>query len=114
MNKDDLIAGFQQFKELPGSKVMVHSALSSFGRVEGGALTVIEALMEVITPQGTLIMPSFNHGTAFEDIAPGYYDPTETPTINGAIPDLFWRLPGVRRSLDPTHAIAAWGQDSLR
>jgi len=109
-----IISGLQQLKDLPGARVMVHSSLSSFGHVEGGAYTVIAALMEVVTPQGTLMMPSFNHGVAFEDGAPGYYDPGETPTTNGAIPDLFWRLPGVQRSLDPTHAIAAWGQDSRR
>ena len=114
MDKKEIIAGLQQLKNLPGARVMVHSSLRSFGQVEGGARTVISALMDVITPQGTLMMPSFNHATAFEDGAPGVYDPEETPTINGAIPDLFWRLPGVRRSLDPTHPIAAWGQDSLR
>jgi aminoglycoside 3-N-acetyltransferase len=55
-------------------------------------------------------MPSFNHGLAFAPGGPGYYDPRETPTNDGAIADLFWRLPGVHRSLDPTHAFAAWGR----
>ena len=93
---------------------MVHSSLKSFGRVEGGARTVIAALMEVITPEGTLLFPSFNHGRAFEEGQPGYFDPRETPTTNGAIPDLFWRMPGVLRSLAPTHAFAAWGKNARR
>jgi hypothetical protein len=70
--------------------------------------------MEVLTPEGTLLMPSFNHGVAFEPGAPGVYDPRQTPTINGAIPDCFWRMPGVERSLDPTHPIAAWGKNAKR
>lgn len=90
--------------------MMVHSSLRSFGRVEAGARTVIEALMEVVTPSGTLLMPSFNHNYIFDDGGPGYFHPAETPTFNGAIPDLFWRLSGVYRSLDPTHAFAAWGK----
>lgn len=35
-------------------KVMVHSSLKSFGHVEGGADTVVDALMELLTPEGTL------------------------------------------------------------
>ena len=99
---------------LRGAGVMVHSSLKSFGRVEGGAQAVIAALMDAITPAGTLLMPSFNHDTLFQPGGPGYYHPGESLTTNGAIPDAFWRLPGVQRSLDPTHAVAAWGQHSLR
>jgi len=93
----------------PGMGLVVHSSLSAFGHVDGGAPTVIRALQEALTPSGTLLLPSFNHNAAFDPGAPGYYDPTETPTTNGIIPDTFWRMPGVFRSMDPTHAIAAWG-----
>jgi aminoglycoside 3-N-acetyltransferase len=92
----------------------VHSSLKSFGQVEGGARAVIEALMEVLTPEGTLLMPSFNHNAPFGPGGLGYYHPRETPTSNGAIPELFWRLPGVLRSLDPTHPVAAWGKHARR
>lgn len=85
----------------------MHSSLSSFGRVAGSAPAVVAALMDVITPAGTLLMPPFNHGELFEPGGPGVYDPGATLTSNGAIPDHFWRLPGVLRSLDPTHPFAA-------
>ena len=98
----------------PRMRVVTHSSLRSFGRVEGGAQTVITALMNVVTPAGLLLFPSFNHGAPFEAGGPGYFHPHQTPTINGAIPDAFWRLPGVQRSLDPTHPIAAWGADAGR
>jgi aminoglycoside 3-N-acetyltransferase len=114
VTREDVVAGLRQLGLQAGAGVMVHSSLKSFGRVTGGAPTVIEALMEILTPQGTLLMPSFNHGTAFEEGMPGYYHPEKTATINGAIPDLFWRMAGVSRSLDPTHAIAAWGKHSQR
>ena len=110
----DIIAGLRELGLARGARVMVHSSLKSFGRVEGGARTVIAALMEVITPAGTLMLPSFNHARAFEEGQPGYYDPRETPTTNGAIPDLFWRMPDVLRSLAPTHAFAAWGRNARR
>jgi aminoglycoside 3-N-acetyltransferase len=112
VTKKDIIAGLHALGLFPGMGVMVHSSLKSFGRVEGGAAAVVAALMEVVTPEGTLMLPSFNHGAPFQEGGPGYYHPHETPTTNGAIPDFFWRQPGVRRSLDPTHPIAAWGKHS--
>lgn len=108
----ELCDGFRSLGVQAGSGVMVHSSLSSFGHVRDGARTVIDALMEVITPEGTLMMPSFNHGEPFVAGGAGYYHPGETRTTNGAIPDLFWRLPVVQRSLDPTHPIAAWGRNA--
>jgi aminoglycoside 3-N-acetyltransferase len=109
-----IVAGLRELGLGAGDGVIVHSSLKSFGLVEGGPRTVVEALMEVLTPQGTLLMPSFNHGAAFEESAPGYFDPLSTPTTNGAIPDCFWRMPGVLRSLDPTHPVAAWGHNAQR
>jgi aminoglycoside 3-N-acetyltransferase len=114
VSQEDILIGLRQLGLQVGDGVMVHSSLSSFGQVTGGAQTVIQALMEVLTSQGTLLMPTFNHGHAFEEGAPGYYHPHETATTNGAIPDLFWRMNGVYRSLDPTHAFAAWGKHAQR
>ena len=114
INEGGIVAGLRDLGLGAGDGIIVHSSLKSFGQVEGGAQTVIEALMEVVTVDGTILMPSFNHGAAFAAGAPGYYDSRETPTTNGAIPDLFWRLPGVERSLNPTHAFAAWGQHAKR
>ena len=109
-----IVSGLRSLGLRAGDGVIVHSSLKSFGQVQGGPATVIAALMEVLTPQGSLLMPSFNHGVPFEEGAPGVYDPRETPTINGAIPDCFWRMPGVARSLDPTHPVAAWGRNAQR
>ena len=114
VTRRELVAGLRRLGLKPGDGVMVHSSLSSFGRVDRGPATVIEALMEVLTPAGTLMMPSFNHGRAFVEGAPGYFDPRTTPTTNGAIPETFWRMPGVCRSLHPTHSFAAWGKHARR
>ncbi|MDP6776995.1 MAG: AAC(3) family N-acetyltransferase [Candidatus Latescibacteria bacterium] len=86
-----------------GMDVMVHSSLSAIGYVEGGADTVISALLSVIGAGGTLVMPSFNHGGA------AVFNPLATRTTNGAIPDAFWRRPNAVRSLHPTHPVAAVG-----
>lgn len=114
VTKKDIIEGLKKLGIEAGMGLMVHSSLSSFGHVEGGAETVIQALMEVLTPEGTLLMPSFNHADVFHEGEAGFYDPTRTITTNGKIPDTFWRMPGVLRSLNPTHAFAAWGRNARR
>jgi aminoglycoside 3-N-acetyltransferase len=114
VTREEIAAGLRRLGLEAGAGVMVHSSLKSFGHVDGGPREVIHALMEVLTPQGTLLMPSFNHNAIVEEGGAGYFDPLQTPTTNGAIPEAFWRMPGVLRSLDPTHAIAAWGRESRR
>lgn len=110
----DLTQAFSTLGLRAGDGVMVHSSLSSLGQVRGGAETVIDALQAVLTPAGTLLMPSFNHGAPFESGGSGVFDPTTTPTTNGAIPNAFWQRPDVHRSLNPTHAFAAWGARSAQ
>ena len=58
MNKKELIKGLQDIGLEPGMSVEVHSSLSSFGQVEGGADTVIEALMECVGSEGSIFMPA--------------------------------------------------------
>ena len=41
-----------------GDVVMVHTSLKSMGYICGGAQTVIEALLEVVGNEGTIMMPT--------------------------------------------------------
>nr|MCR5099432.1 AAC(3) family N-acetyltransferase [Lachnospiraceae bacterium] len=41
-----------------GMILEVHSSLSSFGELEGGAETVIDVLKEIVTEEGSIFMPS--------------------------------------------------------
>ncbi|MER7247858.1 AAC(3) family N-acetyltransferase [Kribbella sp. NPDC000426] len=54
VTKADLVEGLQQLGLDPTSEVIVHSSLSSFGYVDGGAEAVCAALTEVC---GTVLMP---------------------------------------------------------
>jgi aminoglycoside N3'-acetyltransferase len=113
-SEPDLLTGLRSLGLQAGMGVVVHSSLRSFGHIPGGAPFVISTLMEVLTEEGTILMPSFNHNRIIEPGWDGYYHPGKTSTINGIIPDTFWRMPGVLRSLDPTHAVAAWGKHAAR
>lgn len=112
ITRADIVVGLTDLGLSAGDRAMVHSSLSSFGRVEGGAPTVIGALMDVLTDEGLLLMPSFNHFVPFKRGQCGYYSPAEARTFNGTIPETFRRMSGVWRSLSPTHPFAAWGRQA--
>lgn len=41
-----------------GMTLEVHSSLSSFGELEGGAITIIDTLKELVTEEGSIFMPA--------------------------------------------------------
>ncbi len=58
MNKTDLITEFRNIGITKEMTLEVHSSLSSFGYVEGGAEAVIEALVECVGESGSIFMPA--------------------------------------------------------
>ena len=84
----------------PGMTLMVHSSLSALGQVEGGAESVIEALIEAVGPEGTLAMPVMSGGV---------FDIETSPSNVGTITEVFRSWPGVKRSFHPTHSACAIG-----
>lgn len=99
----DIVAGLRDLGLAPGDLVQVHSSLSAFGHVEGGADAVVDALLEAVGPEGTVMVPTFNHGAA--DV----FDLDTSPSTNGAITEALRRRPEAHRSLHPTHPTAAIG-----
>jgi len=85
----------------------VHTSLSSFGFVEGGAETVVKALREVLGPNGTLVVPTFF--TFFKGGPNQIYDIDRTPSRMGKITEVVRLLPGAIRSHDPIVPLAAIG-----
>jgi aminoglycoside 3-N-acetyltransferase len=89
--------------------VMVHSSLGRVGWTEGGPVAVIRALLEVLGPDGTLVMPAESPqlgDPANRDV----FDPHTTPTTMGAIPEAFRSYPGTLRSSHPLVSVCANGR----
>jgi aminoglycoside 3-N-acetyltransferase len=99
----DIVGGLRALGVGPGDLLQVHSSLSSLGFVEGGADTVVDALLELVAPGGTVMMPTFNHG------AEHLFDVRTSPSYNGAITEALRRRPQAVRSVHATHAYAAIG-----
>lgn len=93
----------------PTDAIMIHSSMKSIGEVEGGADTVIDALMEYFS-EGLLMTPAHTWAQMSETYS--VFDPKEEPACVGIIPNLFLKRSGVVRSLHPTHSIAAFGKEA--
>lgn len=66
MQKETLIEELKKIGLCEGMEIEVHSSLSSLGYIEGGADTVVEALMECVTERGSIFMPSLCFGPELE------------------------------------------------
>jgi len=102
-----LVAGFREMGMAPGGLVMVHSSLSAFGYVEGGAETAIEALLEAIGPTGTLVLPTLCQRD--KERREETWDIATSPSDVGKITETFRTWPGAIRSDHFTHSVTALG-----
>lgn len=125
--RESMVRDFRQLGVQPGMTVIVHSSLRKLGWVCGGPVAVMQALMDVLTEQGTLVMPA--HTGNYSDPAawqnppvpqPWWqmiyeampaFDPQVTPTyLMGAIAETFRSSPDVYRSNHPQVSFSAWGR----
>ncbi len=102
VTSNDIIKGLKILGLTKGDKVIVHSALSSFGTVKDGADTVIDALLELVTPTGTVLMPTFGNSDSV-------FDSRKSQTNLGLIAQSFWRRKNALRSRHPVASVAVIG-----
>ena len=125
--KEDIKKALRELGVEAGQVLMVHTSLSALGFVCGGAQVVIEALMETVGPEGTLMMPTQSWknldptaGVHWEEPEQWWdlirqnwpaYDKAITPTNTmGAVAEMFRSWPGTLRSDHPARSVAAWGK----
>lgn len=122
-----LKADLQRLGLRQGMTVIVHSSLKSLGWVCGGPIAVVNALMEAVGEEGTIVVPTQSADLSepsFWENPPvpeewwdtirqemPAFDPKTTPTLGmGAIVECFRTYEGVTRSYHPTTSFAAWGK----
>ncbi len=89
-----------------GHVVFVHSSLSSMGHVEGGAEAVVDAFLDVLGPEGTLVVPTY---TPSHRGLGSVFDPANDPSEVGRITEVTRRRPGAVRSCHLRESVAALG-----
>lgn len=93
----------------PHGALLIHSSMKAIGPVEGGADTVLDAWCEYMQP-GLLIFPTHTWKYIGAGKHQSVFDSRTLPACVGILPELFRHLPGVVRSLHPTHSVAALGK----
>jgi aminoglycoside 3-N-acetyltransferase len=108
-----------------GGVLLVHSSLRSLGWVCGGALAVVQALIDVLGPDGTLVVPSQTANNRdpstwtpppprawwpiIRETLPGF-DVRRSPSVGvGVITEQVRTWPGAVRSAHPQTSFAAIG-----
>lgn len=125
--KQDILEALKEVGVRQGQTIMVHTSLSSLGFVCGGAQVVIEALLESVGAEGTIMMPTQSWknldpstGVHWEEPEAWWqtirdnwpaYDKDITPTNTmGAVAEMFRKWPGTLRSDHPARSVAAHGK----
>jgi aminoglycoside 3-N-acetyltransferase len=124
LTETDLTEGWRKVGVRGRMSVIVHSSLSSIGRVAGGAATVIGSLRTALGPSGTLVAPTFTWQVADPDpdhvgvpdaavierrAAIPTFHPDLPSTGMGAVPELLRSLPESVRSSHPQASVTAVG-----
>jgi aminoglycoside 3-N-acetyltransferase len=119
----ELTDGFRSLGITSGQVVMLHASVKAVGSVMGGPNTILQALLDLLTPAGTLMMyagwqdiPDFVLELP-PDLRQRYYDhhPAFDPAIarsvrdNSVLVEFLRTWPGTQRSANPEASMVANG-----
>ena len=106
INYTDLESGLKKSGLEKGDVVLLHSSFKSFGEVEGGPQTVVDAFLSVLGKEGTLIVPTFN----FDFSSTGKpWNVKTTPSHMGIISEFVRQNDNSRRILHPIYSFSIIG-----
>jgi aminoglycoside 3-N-acetyltransferase len=113
---EELKALLHRLGVAPGDVVMVHSSFDRFEGFQGSLRDAMQVLQDAVGSEGGLLMPTLPFsGNAVEYVKTNaILDVKRTPSRMGFMTEIFRRLPGVSRSLHPTHPVAGWGAKAAR
>ncbi len=111
LNQADLVSELRSMGLKTGDSILFHSSLSKLGPVQGGAETVLNALLELTGSEGCLMMPSSPVRGLQAEYAKEkpVFDLLHSPSAMGAVSEKFRIRSGVLRSLHPTEPVCVFG-----
>ena len=109
---DEIKAKLKELCIKPGDLVIVHSAMSQIGYIIGGADTIIDSFLEVLTEEGTLLMPCYPFRGAMIEYMKSdeMFNIKNSPSYMGRLTEVFRNRPNCIRSMHPTHSVCALGK----
>jgi len=88
-----------------GDTIFVHSSWDNFLNFTGTPRGLIQSLLELVGPNGTIAMPAFP-----QNQDPGHvFNVKRTPSGAGYLTEMFRRMKGVKRSINLNHSVCAYG-----
>ena len=107
VTRKDICQALQRLGINHGDICLFHSSFKSLGAVENGAEAVIGGFEDAIGAEGTLVVPTLCSSDFFRCYDAWHLD---KPSEVGYLPEYFRKLPGVLRSDQATHSVAARGK----
>ena len=101
LDKNYLIKKFLELGLKKGMNVYVHSSLSKFGNIDGGADSIITVIKD-IAQDGTIMMPTFTYPKKEFSI--------NDPCWTGKIAETFRLQENIKRSIHPSHSVVCYGK----
>ena len=108
--KTHIRAGLQELGVGSGDHLLVHSSLRSFGYVQGGANAVIDALLETVGENGTVLVPTLTFSVLKS--WPHLFSVNKTPSSSGLITETLRQRKEALRSGHPVSSAAAIGSQA--
>ncbi len=109
---DRLRAMLDRLGVVPGDALMVHASWLPHNGFQGRPVDMIRCLQAAVGEEGLLVMPSltYQNESSRDFLARGVaVDIRRSPSQMGLLTEVFRRGKAVRRSLNPTHPLLAWG-----
>ena len=104
---EELRDGFRAIGLSGSDTILVQSSFAALRRVRGGPETVIKALLNILEPNGTLIMPTFNWMDFGEK---KFYSKLKTKSQTGVLSELLMKWEGCKRIYHPFHGFSLVGK----
>ena len=97
LTKSCLKDAFRAIGLSTGDLVCVHSQFSALGFLEGGPEVFIQALEEVVSPSGTIMMPAFSMNNSMLSFLESkeVFSVSSTPSKVGRLTETFRTWPGL-------------------
>jgi aminoglycoside 3-N-acetyltransferase len=112
ITRDQLVSDLERLGVRRGDLLDVMVALRSVGKIEGGAKTFIDSLLDVVGPEGTLVTNSYIsvYPLPLSKEDAGKISDRWTPSYAGAVANAMIHYPGSFRSRHPVQKFAAVGR----
>ncbi len=111
-NADQLISVMKEMGMEKGCTICIHAAMKEFYNYQGTAEELIQKIMDVITSEGTLIMPAYPNARKIQN-KNFIFDIEKEPTQAGYLAETFRKFPNVVRSINVQHSVCAWGKNAI-